>query len=175
MKTIKNLSTILVFAVVAFTFTNCSKSDDPTPAQQQQPTKTNLEVVQATLTGKWTFKSVTVTQTSSGKSATTSTCERAELASAGFTDVNWKAVSPEPTFTYASDNSVSVNFPCLSGNPVDSNVKITATQNSDGTILLSIPSENVSYIVNVADIKTNSIKVSLINNLGYTSVLEFTK
>lgn len=174
MKTIKNLSTILVFAVVAFTFTNCSKSDDPTPVQQQQ-TKTNLEVVKATFAGKWTFKSVTVTQNSSGKSATTSTCERTELASAGFTDTNWKAVSPEPTFTYTSDNQVSVNFPCLAGNPTDSNVKITATQNSDGTVLVNIPSENVSYIVNVSDIKETSIKASLVNTLGYTAILEFTK
>ena len=84
-----------MFMVVAIvTFTSCGdKSTDPQPVVAG---KTNLEIVKASLVGSWTFKSVKVTELSSGKSATTSTCSQSELIGAKFSNENWKDITPEP-------------------------------------------------------------------------------
>jgi len=167
----------MLFAVLAITFSNCSKSGDPTPSSTGPVVVSNLDQVKATLKGVWTFKDVTVTQISTGKSATTSTCAKTELAVAGlFTNTNWKSVTVEPIYTFSGINNVSAFYPCLppSSSQTDPNITWTLIQNSDGTVTFTL-SQGDTFIINVSDISPNLIKASKVNTLGYVVVNQFTR
>lgn len=174
----KNLFSLILMVSVLF-LASCSKTDDPTPSAPNTPTtpttptvQTNLDKVKATLVGTWTFQSVKVTEISTSKSATTSTCAKTELKAAGlFTNTTWQNITPLPNFTYVSTTSVNVNYPCLVGSPT-STESITLVENSDGTVTMTIPNQN-SYKVNPSDITTTSIKANLVNANGYIVEYQF--
>lgn len=163
----KNLFSLILMVSVLF-LASCSKStDDPTPTVQ-----TNLDKVKATLGGTWTFQSVKVTEISTSKSATTSICTKTELNASGlFTNKTWQIITPLPNFTYVSTTSVNINYPCLVGSPT-STESITLTENSDGTVNMTISNQN-SYKVNPSDITTTSIKANLVNSNGYLIEYQF--
>ncbi len=147
---------------------SCSKSsDDPTPTVQ-----TNLDKVKATLVGTWTFQTVTVTENSTGKSATTSTCAKTELKASGlFTNTKWQNITPLPNFTYKTGNKVDVILPCASTNSEET---LTVTENSDKTINVSLTNGR-TYLVNVADIEPSKIKARLVNGDGYNVLYQFSR
>lgn len=179
MKTLKNLFFLSISTLVVATFTSCSKSSDPTPVQ-----KTALDSVKMALTGTWTFKSVTVTQISNGKTGTATDCSKTQLNSAGFSNQNWKNFTPEPTFAYAGSNSnVIINYPCLVGNPSD-NASFVITQISKEVFNVQFNDFSftnlMTFQVNSADTKTSTIKAILIstgsiNMSDYTVTYNFTK
>jgi hypothetical protein len=163
----KNLFSLILMVSVLF-LASCSKSsDDPTPTVQ-----TNLDKVKATLVGTWTFQTVTVTENSTGKSATTSTCAKTELKASGlFTNTKWQNITPLPNFTYKTGNKVDVILPCASTNSEET---LTVTENSDKTINVSLTNGR-TYLVNVADIEPSKIKARLVNGDGYNVLYQFSR
>lgn len=180
MKNLKSLFFLSIFALSVAMF-SCSKSGDPTPTTAQ---KTALDSVKAALTGKWTFSSVSVHQVSTNKSATTSSCGKSELTSAGFSNQNWKNFTPEPTFTYAGSNSaVTINYPCLTNNPSDA-ASFVITQVSAKVFNVQFndiaTSNLMTFQINSADTKTSTIKATLsstgtVSMNDYTATYLFTK
>ncbi len=81
--TMKNLFSLILMVSVLF-LASCSKTDDPTPTSQ-----TNLDKVKATLVGTWTFQSVIVTENSTSKSATITSCNNMP-SNTFFKDTGWK-------------------------------------------------------------------------------------
>lgn len=179
MKIMKKISFLFVFAALAFTFVDCSKSSDPTPAQ-----KTALDSVKSALSGTWKFKSVTVTQTSNSKTGTAVDCGKAQLSSAGFSNTNWQQFTVEPNFTYTGSNSkVTIDYPCLSGDPTDAASFIINQISSE---VFNIQFSDIGYTnlmtfqIKTSDIKTSNIKVTLISigtisMNGYLTTYQFIK
>jgi hypothetical protein len=173
-------SLIMVAAIVILA--SCSKSGDPAPATQAQ--KTALDSVKAAMTGVWKFTSVTVAQISPSKSATTSTCGKAELAAAGFANTNWKNFTGEPNFTYTgSDSKATIDYPCLSGDPTDA-VTFVITQVSSEMFNIEFndigTTDIMTFQIKSSDVKTANIKATLIstgsvNMSGYNVTYQFTK
>ena len=158
----KNLFSLILITSVLF-LASCSKSNDPTPTVQ-----TNLDKVKATLVGTWTFQSVTVTENSTGKSATTSTCAKTELYSAKFTaglkkDV-WIDLTPEFKFVYSSATLAQGSNLCVSaGAPYN----ISIVENADKTVNVTLDAGGNAkqvYNINVNDITTTTIKGILLSN-----------
>lgn len=167
----------MVVAIV--TMFSCSKKGDPTPAQ-----KTALDSVKLAMTGKWVFKSVTVTQISSGKSATTSTCAQSELYGAGFTNNNWQYFVGTLNFTYNSAAStVNMDTPCTNNNiPVILTFNIIQVSSGVFNIQFSnIGNANyATFQVKSSDLKTSYITATLISwGIGslkdYLTIYHFTK
>lgn len=173
------LSLIMVVATVILI--SCSKSGDPAPTQAQ---KTALDSVKLALSGTWKFSSVTVAQISPSKTATTSTCGKAELSAAGFANTNWKNFTVEPNFKYATSNSnVTIDYPCLSGDPTDA-ASFVITQVS--AEVFNIQFNDIGYInlmtfqIKSSDVKTSNIKATLVSTgtvdmSGYKVTYQFTK
>jgi hypothetical protein len=163
--TMKNLFSLILMVSVLF-LASCSKSDDPTPTT---PTvQTNLDKVKATLVGTWTFQSVKVTEISTSKSATTSTCDRTELKDAKFTaglkkDV-WIDLTPQFNFVYSSATSAQGSNRCASaGSPYN----ISIVENADKTVNVTLDAGGNAkqvYNVNINDITATTIKGILISN-----------
>ena len=169
MKILKNLSFLLVFALL--TISSCKPSDDdPTPTQ------TNLDKVKATLVGTWTFKSVTVTQGSI--TATTfsgiNECDKIELKNAGFSNDKWIDITPIANYTYLSDDRVNFSNNCISAT---ANLTVTATQNIDNTVTLKFSNGDI-YNVNINDITFSIIKATYLtfansSGVGYSVIYQF--
>ncbi|MBS1559450.1 MAG: hypothetical protein JST69_12075 [Bacteroidetes bacterium] len=175
----KNSITSLIMAVAVVIFASCSKSSDPTPKQM-----TALDSVKVAMTGTWKFASVTVTQISPSKSATTYNCGRAELYAANFANMNWKIFTPEPNFTYASsDSKATIDYPCLNNDPTDA-ASFVITQVSSEVFNIQfndIGTQNLmTFQVKSSDVKTANIKATLISTggvsmSGYNVTYQFTK
>ena len=162
-----------MFALVAlaFTLSNCSKSGDPAPAAT---TKTNLQIVQASMVGTWKFSTMAVMENSSSKTASTTSCSKSELASAGFANTNWKAITPEDNYAYSSGNAVQFTNNCAS---VNVGTTVSAVQNTDGSVTLTFGNGDI-YNVKTNDVTTTSVKAKYLtgNALSeYTVIVTFTK
>lgn len=168
---------MVVATVIVF---SCSKNDDPTPVQ-----KTALDSVKLAMSGSWKFSNMTVTQISTGKSATTSTCGKTELSTAGFGNSNYVPVTPEFNYTYNSDDLASESNVCVNAT---ASVKITASLNSDKSVNLTIsdPINNNTvlsvYQVKSKNITANTIYVNIISDgsvtaasTGYSVLYKFTR
>jgi hypothetical protein len=177
----KNSIASLIMVVAIVILASCSKSGDPAPTQAQ---KTALDSVKAAMTGVWKFTSVTVAQVSPSKSATTSTCGKAELSAAGFANTNWKNFTGEPNFTYASsDSKVTIDYPCLNNDPTDA-ATFVITQVSSEVFNIEFndigTTDIMTFQVKSSDVKTANIKATLIstgsvNMSGYNVTYQFTK
>lgn len=181
MKNLKNFSLVFLLAVLAFTFSSCSKSGDPTPTPAQ---KTALDSVKLAMTGTWKFTSVTVVQVSPSKTATTSSCDRTELSTAGFANTNWQNFTGEVNYTYAGSNSnVTIDYPCLSGDPTDAASFVISQVSAEvfNIKFSDLGYDNImTFQVKSSDVKTSNIKATLIsygsvNMSGYNVTYHFTK
>lgn len=170
----KNLFAILFVAMISLSFTSCSDDSDPTPVTPPTTTKTNKEIVQATLVGTWKFDSVRVTEISTGKSAFTSTCTKAELSKSGlFTNDKWKNITPEPNFIYSGSSTVGYNLPCVTGNPTE-NMTYTVTEKTDKTVDVTLSNGRVfNVIATDVDTTKKTISASLVNTDGYKVYYSF--
>lgn len=178
----KNSIASLIMVVAIVILASCSKSGDPAPSTPAQ--KTALDSVKAAMTGVWKFTNVTFAQLSPSKTATTSTCGKAELAAAGFANTNWKNFTGEPNFTYASSNSkVTIDYPCLTGDPTDA-ATFVITQVSSEVFNIEFndigTQDLMTFQVKSSDVKTNNIKATLISTgsidmTGYKVTYQFTK
>lgn len=175
----KKISILFAVALFAITFTNCSKSGDPAPTQAQ---KTALDSVKLAMTGTWKFSSLAVMELSSSKSASTSSCAKTELSSAGFANTNWQKITPEFTFVYGGNTSAAGSNDCITAS---ANYAITATQNSDGTVNITFDAGGSSaqvYNVKSKAITSNLITTTFISvggvvssNYGYKVIVKFTR
>jgi len=175
MNTFKNLFLISIIALSVSMF-NCSKSSDPSPKQL-----TALDSVQQALTGTWNFASLTLTQIANGKSKTITSCDKSSMDNF-YSDGNWINYTVEMNYTYVSNTSGSETNPCV--NNVTANVIYTASQNTDGSINLTVNPGNGTtvYQVKSKDITPTSIKATMVSNGnsiaatdGYLPVLTFTR
>lgn len=177
----KNSILSLIMVVATMVTISCSKSGDPTPTQAQ---KTALDSVKAAMVGTWKFSSMTVKQISSGKSATTSTCGKAELTAANFGNTNWTPVTPEFNYTYKTDGSASESNVCATGTI---SVIVTTSLNADKSANVTISdaiSKNVLsvYQVQSKNITSTTILANIVSDgsvsaasTGYSVLYKFTR
>lgn len=187
----KKLMIITMVALMAVTFTNCSKSGDPTPIQAQ---KTSLDSVKTAMVGTWKFKSVTVQQFGNGKIGTAVDCSKTGLTSAGFTNTNWQSLAGPLTYEYSNSTmNVNVFYPCQNNgagttDPSTFNVSQLDTNNFQFySTSTSGAKTTLTFVINKHDITSTSIKAKLISNgtapnsgyvsatLGYAVTYQFTR
>ena len=167
----KKIYNLLVFVSLTVTFSNCSKSSDPTP------TNPSVQKIQAVLTGAWTFKSVTVTQTATSKVGIVTNCNGNTLNTV-FSTTYFNPYKPVLNYSFGTGKTVKFTQTCVTGTPTYDIGTWVLTENTDGTISLSFTGNNQIYKIKVADITANAIKIteaSFPNNTsGYVYLYEYT-
>jgi|GEM_PF-3561842 len=176
----------LITVVATIILLSCSKSSNPTPSQNNTPA---LDSVKSAMTGKWNFASLTITQISSGITATTTSCATAPFQNANFTDNKWLNYTYMLNFIFinSSSNNLTVQESCNTAY-TDTGFNFAAAQNSDGSINLTLyKNTNPTYALYVynlktKDITTNTITVTQISYEswvgsvdGYLSTIKFTR
>lgn len=188
MKTLKFFLALPVLTITVIIFFSCSKNSDPTITP-----KTALDSVKsATVTGTWTFSTRTLTQVSTGKSASSSTCDQSVFAASGlFTNGNWLySLAPPFKYVFVGNNQFTTTNTCASGTVVPALSKLTFAQNSDGSVNVTFDiggGSSFTYQIKTADLNQNSIKavftsftsgskpINVTDQYGYKSLVTFNR
>lgn len=149
--------------------TSCSKSDDPTPSTPSSPSnptaQSNLDKVKATLSGTWTFQQFVITEVSSGKTKTITTCDKTSFTGFFSNATSATNLTPEFNFIYVSGTSVNGINQCPTPAP-PTIYAVTVVENTDHSVTLTLDaggSAKYVYSVNANDITATSIKATLVS------------
>lgn len=168
MKTLKSIFPLAIVGMLLVA--GCRKDADPGP----DPHHVNLDSAKAMLVQQWTFNSVTLTEGST--TATSKDCAKAEFASAGFPDDNWR-LADEQVIVFKSTTLAAYHNICT-GYDVD--MKVTSSENHDGSVNISFIDPSGIYTqqnfqIASSEISKTQFTATGLNTYGYTITYVFTR